>query len=1159
MKEVKRVKSSIGVQAPRRGSASLFNRSQKALAVSFGIVALGVAALPAQLSAGIVFDNGFEAGAADWGASGDWVPKPSDATSSPIGREGGKSVRFIHLSKEIDPDMGTNERSEFVIKGDQGRYDWGTEYWEGFSMRVIRPNGNFGIVFQHHATPHDWTANGGGNSFTIKTNGEKFEVYTQTNPAMVNALNPKSATFGAKMVSTPYVLDRWYDFVIHFKLATDNTGIMQVWIKDTVTGVKTQLVNVTAGVTVYKYDGSNVPKTPINYQKIGLYYGKDGGFDVAGEVLYDAFRIWEGAGGSYESVAPRGGSNGNTAPVAKAQSVTTAEDASKAITLAGSDADGNALTYTVVSNPAHGTLSGSGAARTYAPAANYSGSDSFTFKVNDGTVDSAVATVSMTVTAVNDVPVATAQSVSTPKNTSKSITLSGTDIEGSALTYAIVSQPSHGALSGTGASRTYTPTTGYTGSDSFTFTANDGTAASAAGTVSITVTAVNAAPVAKAQSMTTAEDTAKAVTLSATDADGDALTYSIVTQPLHGSLSGTMPNLTYTPALNYNGTDSFTFRANDGQAYSNTATVSISITAVNDAPVAKAQSVKTAEDTAKAVTLTSSDIENNARTYSIVSQPVHGTLSGTGAARTYKPAANYYGADSFTFKVNDGNLDSNTAAVSITVTTVNDKPVAVLASPARGMTFAAPAVITLTANATDPDGAADIAKVEFFRGGSTLIGTSTASPYSITWNGVSAGTYSLTAKVTDKAGATATSAAAGITVRANSAPVAKAQSVTTAEDASKAITLSATDTDGDVLTYAILANPLHGTAALSGAVATYAPAANYNGSDSFTFRATDSRGAVSNTATVSITVTAVNDKPVVTVTSSAYLIDLSQVKQVTVTAAAADADNDAITYVWSKVSGPGSAKFAVPNGKTGAASFLTAGTYQLKVTVSDGKASSDGFVEIKVSDPALVAWYDFEEVSGANVPDVSGKGLDGAISGGVIPNAAGIKGRALEFNGTSGMVTVQDNPSLDLTGAMTLEAWVKPESMAADDWHVALIKEGGATGMAYSLYASTDIDNPGALINTGRHDQWTDGVSQIPMSAWTHLAATYDGSVLRLYVNGDMVSEKSMSGSIVSTSGALCIGGDTVWGEFFDGLIDEVRVYDRALSAGEIADAAGQN
>src|SRR4029077_11274271 len=125
---------------------------------------------------------------------------------------------------------------------------------------------------------------------------------------------------------------------------------------------------------------------------------------------------------------------------------------------------------------------------------------------------------------------------------------------------------------------TYTPASLYSGSDSFTFKVNDSIVDSNVATVSITVTHVNHAPVATAQSVTTLEDTAKAITLSATDLDNDPLTYSVVVAPAHGTLSGTAPNLTYTPAALYSGSDSFTFKANDGIVDSNIATVSITVT-----------------------------------------------------------------------------------------------------------------------------------------------------------------------------------------------------------------------------------------------------------------------------------------------------------------------------------------------------------------------------------------------------------------------------------------------------------------------------------------------------------------------------------------------------------------------------------------------------
>ncbi len=185
----------------------------------------------------------------------------------------------------------------------------------------------------------------------------------------------------------------------------------------------------------------------------------------------------------------------------------------------------------------------------------------------------------------------------------------------------------------------------------------------------------NHAPVANPQAVTTSEDTAKAITLTGADIDGDPLSYAVVTPPAHGTLSGTAPNVTYTPAANYFGSDSFTFRVNDGSLNSAVATVGIAVASVNDAPVADPQSVTTNEDTAKAITLTGSDLEGDPLSYAVVTPPAHGTLSGTAPNVTYTPAANYFGSDSFTFRVNDGALDSAVAMVSITVER-DDTPVA---------------------------------------------------------------------------------------------------------------------------------------------------------------------------------------------------------------------------------------------------------------------------------------------------------------------------------------------------------------------------------------------------------------------------------------------------------------------------------------------------
>ncbi len=250
------------------------------------------------------------------------------------------------------------------------------------------------------------------------------------------------------------------------------------------------------------------------------------------------------------------------------------------------------------------------------------------------------------------------------------------------LTYNVGTPGLHGTISGTAPNLTYTPTVNYNGSDSFTFTANDGTVNSNTATVNITITPVNDAPIANAQSVSTAEDTPVGITLTGSDADGNGLTYSIGTSPLHGILTGTAPNLTYTPSANYDGPDSFTFTVNDGTGSGNStsaaATVSITVAPINHAPVANSQptGVTLAENSTTSITLTGSDADGNALTYIVVTLPAHGTLSGTAPNLIYTPGLYHHGNDSFTFKVNDGLVDSNIATVDIVVTPVNQAPIA---------------------------------------------------------------------------------------------------------------------------------------------------------------------------------------------------------------------------------------------------------------------------------------------------------------------------------------------------------------------------------------------------------------------------------------------------------------------------------------------------
>jgi glucose/arabinose dehydrogenase/PKD repeat protein len=190
----------------------------------------------------------------------------------------------------------------------------------------------------------------------------------------------------------------------------------------------------------------------------------------------------------------------------------------------------------------------------------------------------------------------------------------------------------------------------------------------------------------------------------------------------------------------------------------------------------------------------------------------------------------------------------------------------------------------------------------------------------------------------------------------------------------------------------------------------------------------------------------------------------------------------------------------------------------------------------------LVAAYAFDEGSGTSTADASGSGNTGAI-GSATWTGQGRFGNALTFNGQNARVTVNDSASLDLTSAMTLEAWVFPT--AGGGWRDVVYK---ATN-AYYLMGSSDQGTPVAGVSsTGT----LYGPSPLPLNTWTHLAATYEGTTMRLYVNGTQVASRPLAGGIAASSLPLTIGGDAVFGQPFAGRIDEVRVYNVPLNQDQI-------
>ena len=277
----------------------------------------------------------------------------------------------------------------------------------------------------------------------------------------------------------------------------------------------------------------------------------------------------------------------------------------------------------------------------------------------------------------------------------------------------------------------------------------------------------------------------------------------------------------------------------------------------------------------------------------------------------------------------------------------------------------------------------------------------------------------------------------------------------------------------------------------------------------------------------------------------------------TVSVTATASDNDAVAGVQFKLDGAnlGAEDTTAPYTISWDTQTATNGSHSLTSVARDlaGNTTTSAPVGVTVSNAGqllgLVAAYGFDEASGTAVTDLSGQGNNGTITG-ATRTPSGKYGSALSFNGTSNLVTVPDAASLDLTTGMTVEAWVQPTALG-NTWRTVAFKETG-NYYSYALYASSGTGVPSGNGLVGTTDADVRAASSIPVSGWTHLATTYDGNMLRIFVNGVQSAQLLQIGSLTASTGALRFGGNNIWSEWFQGQIDEVRVYNRALTAGQI-------
>ena len=808
----------------------------------------------------------------------------------------------------------------------------------------------------------------------------------------------------------------------------------------------------------------------------------------------------------------------NDAPVAADDSLMATEDTPVTYTAAqllgnDSDVDGDSLTIASVSSGTGGTaeLNPDGTV-TFTPNADFNGDADFTYTVTDGDLTSNTATVTVDVAAVNDAPVAADDSLMATEDTPVTYTAAqllgnDSDVDGDSLTIASVSSGTGGTAElNPDGTVTFTPNADFNGDADFTYTVTDGDLTSNTATVTVDVAAVNDAPVAADDSLMATEDTPVTYTAAQllgndSDVDGDSLTIASVSSGTGGTAElnpdGTV---TFTPNADFNGDADFTYTVTDGDLTSNTATVTVDVAAVNDAPVAADDSLMATEDTPVTYTAAQllgndSDVDGDSLTIASVSSGTGGTaeLNPDGTV-TFTPNADFNGDADFTYTVTDGDLTSNTATVTVDVAAVNDAPVAaddsLMATEDTPVTYTA---AQLLGNDSDVDGdSLTIASVSSGTGGTAELnpdGTVTFTP-NADFNGDADFTYTVTDGDLTSNTATVTVDVAAV----NDAPVAANDSLMATEDTPVTYTAAQllgndSDVDGDSLTIASVSSGTGGTAELNpDGTVTFTPNADFNGDADFTYTVTDG-DLTSNTATVTVDVAAVNDAPVAADDSLMATEDTP----VTYTAAQllgndSDVDGDSLTIA-SVSSGTGGTAELNPDGTvtfTPNADFN--GDADFTYTVTDGDLTSNtATVTVDVAavndapvaaDDSLMATEDTPVIYTAaqllgNDSDVDGDSLtiasvssgtggtaelnpDGTVT--FTPNA--------DFNGDADFTyTVTDGDLTSNTATVTVDvAAVNDAPVAADDSLMATEDTPVTYTAAQLLGNDSDVDGDSLTI-----------------------------------------------------------------------------------------------
>ncbi len=653
------------------------------------------------------------------------------------------------------------------------------------------------------------------------------------------------------------------------------------------------------------------------------------------------------------------------------------ENASLDFAVSASDPDGGLVTITAEDLPAGATFDGTDFswATTYADAGTYD----VTFTATSGLLTDSE-TITITVNNVDRAPVLDAiGGKSVDENASLDFAVSASDPDGGLVTITAEDLPAGATFDGTDFS--WATTYADAGTYDVTFTATSGLLTDSE-TITITVNNVDRAPVLDAIGGKSVDENASLdFAVSASDPDGGLVTITAEDLPAGATFDGT--DFSWATTYADAGTYDVTFTATSG-LLTDSETITITVNNVDRAPVAVDDTASTDEDVAVEIDAVANDTDadGDALFVTAVADPDNGTAAIVAGKVIYTPDANWSGAETFAYTVSDGELTDD-GEITVEVIPSNQAPVAVDDAASTDEDTA----VEIDALANDTDVDADALYISAVgdpdNGTAAIVAGNVVYTPDANWSGTETFAYTVSdGELTDDGGITVTVAAV------NDPPTADAKTVTTDEDIAVGVTLSGDDIDGDALTFAIVDAPAHGMLTGSGGVLTYTPAANYNGSDSFTYVAND--GTVDSApAAVGIAIAAVNDAPVITALT-VPITPTAVDRPVNVTGTFTDPDSvDTHTALWTWGDGTTSPG-AVGAGGTvsGSHAYEEAGVYTVKLTVTDAAGSTATMSAIEytvIYDPAggFVTgggWFNSPAGAYREFPTTSGKAVFGFVS-----------------------------------------------------------------------------------------------------------------------------------------------------------------------------------